>query len=325
MAELYAHDASNADGHDSAVDVSAETDRTLRPVDEHGQESWAEDAEPLTRGEYADQVRQGLVTGEHGNTEQDRDDEHDGAHDQGLAEDGQEQEELPEPRTRQEVAEEASRSDAAVPEHQPADADLEASVVEEDPPPEPRTRQEVAEEARSAPLTPDASTALPEHAPDSTSENPSPDPDQREAYDQGQGDQPYTHLTVVQADATDRTLGDTTPTGIGIKPTGDQLLHLESDDPTENRADRLFGKAFELMDDVHDMTGHIAEAIQEDLPHGSGEPPSAHSAYVVHDQPAPPPDVPGIGDVVGNLTVVGVMTVVGFRRLLSHRMKGHRT
>jgi hypothetical protein len=131
-------------------------------------------------------------------------------------------------------------------------------------------------------------------------------------------------LTVLHADAADRTIGDTTPTAVGLKPTGDQLFHMETDNPAENRADRLFGKAFEMMDDVHDMTGHVAEAIQEDLPHGGGGTPSGYSAYVVHDQPTPPPDAPGFGDVVGNITVAGVMTVVGFRRLLGHHTKGQR-
>jgi len=72
------------------------------------------------------------------------------------------------------------------------------------------------------------------------------------------------------------------------------------------------------------MTGHIAEAIKEDLPRGLCYPASGRSAHVVHDQPAPSPDAPTFGDVVGDITVVGVMTVGGFRRLLGHRMRGQR-
>ena len=142
MSDQFDQGVDGGDGHDTPADASAETDSALGPVDENGQENWAEDAEPLTRGEYADQVRQGLTAGETDNT--DRDYDHDGADGQGLAGDGQEQEELPEPRARQEVAEEARRTDTAVPDHDQAtwaDADLDASSAEEDQLPEPRTRQ----------------------------------------------------------------------------------------------------------------------------------------------------------------------------------------
>jgi hypothetical protein len=223
--------------------------------------------------------------------------------------------ELPEPRTRQEVAEEtadgSAEPEADPPDDHAANADIEASIAEHDKLPEPRARQEVADEERSGtdPLT--AANAETEQR--GEHELLVPTTQGHEAP-----------ITVVQAGPEDRTLGDTTPAGTGLRPTGDQLFHMEADDPAESRTDRLFGKAFELMDDVHDMTGHIAEAIQEDLPRGAGSPPSGHSAFVVHEQPTPPPDAPGIGDVVGSITVIGVMTVVGFRRLLSHRMKGQR-
>jgi hypothetical protein len=101
MSELHDRGMDGGDGYDSAADASSET--RLRPVDENGQETWAEDAEPLTRGEYDEQVRQREAIGDYDSTDQD----HDDAHEQDVAEDGQEQEELPEPRTRQEVGEEA--------------------------------------------------------------------------------------------------------------------------------------------------------------------------------------------------------------------------
>jgi hypothetical protein len=265
-----------------------------------------------------------------------------------------EDDDLPDPRTRQQAAADdlartvsASDNTTPAPHNDPADAhdaDIEAILHEDDHQPDPRTRQQAArEDARGGattdknnapasdleprsgpdPSTPDAA-ALPEHSADNTAENPSADPDRRERQEQNQGDRPNSRVAVLKADAADRTLGDTTPTGIGLKPTGEQLFQMEPDKPAESRADRLFGKAFEMMDDVHDMTGHIAEAIQEDLPRGAGSPPSGHSAYVIRDQPASPPDAPGFGDAVGNITVIGVMTVVGFRRLLGHRKRGQR-
>lgn len=139
MDELYDRGVSSDDGHDSAADVISEADHPTQSVNDNGHENWAEDAEPLTRGEYADQIRTA-----------DRDTDRDDAKEPVVAEDSKEPEELPEPRTRQEVAEEADRADPAIPDHdQTADVDLNASIAEEDNLPEPRARQEVAEEARS--------------------------------------------------------------------------------------------------------------------------------------------------------------------------------
>jgi hypothetical protein len=256
---------------------------------------------------------------------------------------------LPDPRTRQQAARDAATHDeagngvSATSHETPAsglDADIEAILHENDGMPDPRTRQQAARDAavetspasrddlppatgdhRASgldPLTHSRSNDTPTVADPAAADQATLD---RRQPDHADGDQ---HVDVVRTRPEDRTLGDTTPTGIGLKPTGDDLVHIERDDPKESRADRLFNKAFEMMDDVHDTTGHIAEAIQQDLPHGSGGLPSAHSAYVMHEQPSPPPDAPGVGDVVGNITVVGVMAVVGFRRLLGHRMKGNR-
>ncbi len=326
MSDLYDQGVDGGDGHDTAADVSAETDNALRPVDEIGQESWAEDAEPLTRGEYADQVRQGLTAGEADNT--DRDYDHDGAEDQGLAGNGQEQEVLPEPRTRQEVAEEARRTDTTVPDHAQAagtEADLDASSPEEDQLPEPRTRQEVAEQTRSGvgPLTSDAA-APPEYPAQSRTENPPPDPDQHEQHSKDLGDSPFTHLTVTQAEAADRTLGDTTPTGIGLKPTGEQLLEMD-DDRGRNRWDRVLDEAVKEADDVYDLAGHIAEPLAEDFK--SGPAPSDHQTS--HHAATSVPDLPQHGseiiDVAGSIALVGLAIAAGVRHGVRRIRKGRRS
>lgn len=148
----------------------------------------------------------------------------------------------------------------------------------------------------------------------------SPGQEQLVVHDQEGHDVP---ITVVHLAPEDRTLGDDAPDGVGSKPTGEQLLQMETDDPKENRADKFFDAVFERMDDVHDATSDISHAVQEDLPHGPAQQPSSgHIGYVVHDQPTPPPDSAGNGDMVANLTVVGVMTAVGIRHMLSAHRKG---
>jgi hypothetical protein len=130
-------------------------------------------------------------------------------------------------------------------------------------------------------------------------------------------------ITVVRLASEDRTLGDDAPDGVGLKPTGEQLFHMETNDPEKNRMDRFFDATFERMDDIHDATSDLSHAIQEDLPRGPAQPPSTgHIGYVVHDQPTPPPDSSGSADMVANLTVVGVVTAVGIRHLMNAHRKG---
>jgi hypothetical protein len=194
------------------------------------------------------------------------------------------------------------------------DEDLSPMVVEEDQLP---SREDARRETWGDPET--GYSSEPEHsgeAKDATS----PNQEQLVVHDQEGRDVP---ITVVHLTPEDRTLGDDAPDGVGSKPTGEQLLQMETDDPKENRADRLFDAVFERMDDVHDATSDISHAIQEDLPRGPGQQPSSgHVGYVVHDQPTPPPDSAGNGDMVANLTVVGVMAAVGIRHMLSAHRKG---
>ena len=64
---------------------------------------------------------------------------------------------------------------------------------------------------------------------------------------------PRYQVTAVEAD---RTLGDTTPTGIGLKPDGDQLRDMESDRLA--RADRFRRNVHERVEDIQDVTEKTA-------------------------------------------------------------------
>jgi hypothetical protein len=279
MAELYDQGAASADGYDSAADAGSETDTSPQPVDENGQESWAEDAEPLTRDEYAEQERQSEATTAHDRTaDRDPDDSHEPA----VTEDGQEQEEIPEPRTRQEVADEASRAGTDTPDHdQPADTAIDAGTAEEDNLPEPRTRQEVAEEARSGadPLAHPSSDAQ-QHERD-TQDWPSPEerarlhetyldwrneiatgPDQGTRWEQGAN---------VVGDKPDRSPDDSRD----LPPTGEQLLDPEEKDASraerlQRRLDREFG---DVADSVKDTASSIQEILSQPQPAGHPEVP----------------------------------------------------
>jgi len=184
----------------------------------------------------------------------------------------------------------------------------------------------------SSPATTDASSEQPgdlgEQPSDARPETGPPpgaalelnDKDQRDALAATQSGHELS-ITVMQAEPEDRTLGDTTPTGIGLKPTGDQLLGMENDDPAESRADRFLGKAFERVDDLHDAAGSISEAVEADL----GPKASAHSAshigYTIQEQP--PPESPIAGDAVGDVAVFAVAAAVAVRYVLRHLRKEH--
>jgi hypothetical protein len=130
-------------------------------------------------------------------------------------------------------------------------------------------------------------------------------------------------LSVAKAE---RTLGDTTPTGIGLKPTGEQLSEMDGDKPDRKRLDRFLDKAFEDADDISDAAGHIGEAIDADLrgtPGPSGHPRSYHAiTSTAHDHPQPPG--PGVSDTIGSIAVTGVAAVTAIRYALSERRKEHQ-
>ena len=136
------------------------------------------------------------------------------------------------------------------------------------------------------------------------------------------GSQP--RFSVAEAE---RTLGDTTPTGIGLKPAGEQLLEDDGDKPYRRRLDRFLDKAFEDADDMADAAGHIGEAIDADLrgtPGPSGHPRSYHATTsAAHDHPQPPG--PGVSDMIGSIAVTGVAAVTAIRYALPERRKEHQS
>jgi hypothetical protein len=284
MAELDDQGAASADGHDSAADAGSQTDTSPRPVDENGQENWAEDAEPLTRDEYAEQERQSETTTAHDST---ADHDHDDTHDPAATDDGQEQEELPETRTRQEVASEASRAGTDTRDHdQPADTAIDAGTAEEDNLPEPRTRQEVAEEARSGadPLAHSSSDAQ-QHERD-TGDWPSQEerarlhetyldwrdeiatgPEQGTRWEQGAN---------VVGDKPDKSPGDRSD----LPPTGEELLDMDSDklSRAEQFRREFYKEAGDVVDAVEKEGGMVIDLTER--------PPTGSHTEVPSHQPA---------------------------------------
>jgi hypothetical protein len=216
---------------------------------------------------------------------------------------------------------EAARQDAADDGHAgpgddsppDADASIEAILHEDDHLPDPRTRQQAAQEDADVGSSPANQDGAPGASGD---QQPGPGPERPEGEGHDQ------RVSVVQLEPEDRTFGDTTPSGIGLKPTGEQLKQMENDNPAERRINRFIDKAVEEADDVHDAMGHIGGAFQADFSPeaNSPGPGSGHHSYTVHDTPAPPED-PGMNDAIGNVAVVAVVAAVGVRHLLAHRRR----
>lgn len=92
------------------------------------------------------------------------------------------------------------------------------------------------------------------------------DASQQAPWDHGapENDNPDTQIDVVQLAPADRTLGDTTPTGIGLKPTGEQLGEMEDD--SKSHLEKLRRNIFDRADDISDAAdehggtlGHLFE------------------------------------------------------------------
>ena len=91
-------------------------------------------------------------------------------------------------------------------------------------------------------------------------------------------------VSVVRAD---RTIGDTTPAGIGRKPTGEQLRDMESD--KLSRGDRFRKKVYERADDIQDSTEKTAGTLQGIF--GAHRPTGQDVTYTAQpaiDRPVPP-------------------------------------
>lgn len=186
---------------------------------------------------------------------------------------------LPEPRTRQEAlrddphdqAAEATVSESPKPPASGHAPDIDAILHENDHLPEPCTRQEATRdiggnqhERRGPDPLADAVTTgkgnntvgRPAAMDNGVGEQP---PDSGPAG-QTDHDQPF---TVVHASPEMRTLGDDTPTGIGLKPTGDQIVEMENDKASRvERARREFLSG-ERLGDAFDATDEWAQTGQD--------------------------------------------------------------
>jgi hypothetical protein len=247
---------------------------------------------------------------------------------------------VPDSRTRQQAARDASadnQADSGTPaasHDAPAgghDPDIEAILHEDDNLPDPRTRQQAGRDAsgtsdqyeQSGP-DPLAETVGKDHlattgpaADDQAADRASPTPGTPELTGP---DQPF---SVVHIGPDERTVGDDTPAGIGLKPTGDQLLEMEGRDSRERRTDRLIGKLVEHGDDVRDSAGELGEAIEADShpPGGPSGHPEAYTGHPAHENHQMP-ESHGTNDAVGAIVMATIVGVAGLRSLSRHLRKG---
>jgi hypothetical protein len=110
----------------------------------------------------------------------------------------------------------------------------------------------------------------------SAEEQPRNDPGQ----DFVKGEDPYAQVSVVKLEPADRTLGDTTPTGIGLKPTGDQLMRMEGDG--QSALERLRRNIYDRADDINDS----GDEYGDDLGKLFQRPPTESHTEVAGNPPA---------------------------------------
>jgi hypothetical protein len=255
------------------------------------------------------------------------------------------EDQLPEPRTRQEEAA-ATWDDTTQPgdddlgafSGDPAseyDGDVAALLAAEDQLPESRTRQEAAattwDDTYSQDTSPDAVTGGgtgPSQL-DASTESPArqdegedgtPDPFERQVavHTTDGRDVP---VTVEYLPPEARTLGDTTPTGIGRKPTGEEIFDMEGDDLAESGLDRLLRRANEGADDLRDAISNTTETLHDLRLPGSGS--GGGYAHEGHpgQQPAPPAG-PAFSDLTGSAVLAGVALLTGIRYVVRQLGKG---
>lgn len=175
---------------------------------------------------------------------------------------------------------------------------------------EPRSRAEVADEARTQ-------TVPPEYLP-SRDGHRTPAGASHQEHSGGHDGPDWRRVTVVQAD---RTLGDTTPVGIGLKPTGEEILDMESDQLA--RGARFRRNAYERAEDIQDVTEKTADTLQGLL--GAHRPMGHDVSATVHpsiDAPAPSPA--DAGNIVMAGLVLGLLAdrAIHWGRQRLERSKG---
>jgi hypothetical protein len=139
--------------------------------------------------------------------------------------------------------------------------DIEAILHENDNLPEPRTRQQAARDAAASITPTDKDRAA--AGDQQTRSGPGPltgTASETTVTTAKPADLP---LTIVHASPEMRTLGDDTPTGIGLKPTGDQIVEVE--DQKASRAERARREFLseENLGDAFDATDEWAKTGQD--------------------------------------------------------------
>jgi len=202
---------------------------------------------------------------------------------------------LPEPRTRQEAAREDPDGQAATESHDPPasghDPDIEAILHENDNLPEPRTRQEAARNIqpheRDAGEWPSPEERERFHETYLEWRNEIPGPEQGTGWEQG---------TCVVGHKPDRSPGDRSD----LPPTGEELLDMESD--SASRFERLRGHLYKEADDITDVAEKAGNRALELFDH----PPTETHTEVPSGHPEitnqAPPAVEG-----GQLVLAGLM------------------
>jgi hypothetical protein len=285
----------------------------------------SERAEPRSRQEAIAEARTGPAAGVDSpddNPDTDGDTEH-------VASYETPRDERAEPRTRQEAIAEARAGPAAGandPDSDPDPKALAGSDRGHGEMADPYTRGELVDQARSGtgPLTETASgqlvakDAADQTAPAGTrlsdvSENHIPEQASqergRDAQDRQGGETPHRWFGVIQAD---RTIGDLTPIGIGLKPTGEQLREMESDDLPA--FDRFRKVAYEHADDIKDAVERTANGMHDllDRPTPAGQ---LEGTPHKHPQGDAPVQAPHTADLVVGAMAAGVLISEGLRTI----------
>jgi len=132
-------------------------------------------------------------------------------------------------------------------------------------------------------------------------------------------------VTVVTATADMRTLGDDTPVGIGLKPSGDQVLDMDNE--TDSPLARMRHQLYKDMGDVTDVLKENSQTVVSLI--GERPPSSSHAGISSgHAEITRPPEhgLDGGQIAVAGL-LAGMLAYEGTRRIktLAQGRKGQRS
>jgi hypothetical protein len=138
----------------------------------------------------------------------------------------------------------------------------------------------------------------------------------------GAQEQPRADFSWVSLTDADRTLGDTKPTGIGLKPTGEQLLETDS---KKSRAEAFRDEFYkqETIKDFRDESEDKADRVQQLF---ERPPTSSHADVPVHHPYITMPEAehPSANDVAMAGLVVGILAFETARTIRDkvHALRG---